>query len=90
MNDNVVALAGIIFLFGGPIVAVIVTRALSHQERIAMIRAGMIPPPEGFAGIGWGKKAAAWQQPPSAPYSSPDAYNAALAAQAFSAQAQTG
>ena len=88
MNDNVVALAGIIFLFGGPIVAVIVTRALSHQERIAMIRAGMIPPPEGFAGIGWGKKAAAWQQPPSAPYSSPDAYNAALAAQAFSAQAQ--
>ncbi len=88
MNDNVVALAAIMLLFGGPIVAVIVTRAMSHQERIAMIRAGMIPPPEGFAGIGWGKKAAAWQVPPSAPPPSADAYNAAFVEQAFYAQAQ--
>ncbi len=46
MADQLVPLFGIIFLFGAPVAAWIVSRVLAHQERIEMIRRGMVPPPD--------------------------------------------
>ena len=44
MADTLVPLFGIIFLFGAPVAAWIVSRVLAHQERMAMISRGIIPP----------------------------------------------
>ncbi len=46
MADQLVPLFGIVFLFGAPVAAWIVSRVLAHQERIEMIRRGMMPPPD--------------------------------------------
>jgi hypothetical protein len=43
-SDFVPAIA-IIFIFGAPIAAFIVTRVLAHQERMEMLRRGIAPPP---------------------------------------------
>lgn len=40
-----IPLFGIIFLFGFPVAAFIVHRVLGHQERIEMLRRGIVPPP---------------------------------------------
>jgi hypothetical protein len=50
MDDRLIPLFAIFFLFGAPVIAFIVTRVLAHNERIEMIRRGMIPPPTGFGG----------------------------------------
>lgn len=42
-EDVLVPLFGMIFLFGAPVAAFIVHRVLKHQERIEMIRHGMMP-----------------------------------------------
>jgi hypothetical protein len=44
MTEDLVPLFGIIFLFGAPVAAWIVSRVLAHQERMEMLRRGMIPP----------------------------------------------
>ena len=44
MSDTLVPLFGIIFLFGAPVAAWIVSRVLAHQERMEMIRRGIVPP----------------------------------------------
>jgi hypothetical protein len=44
MAENIVPLFGIIFLFGAPVAAWIVSRVLAHQERMEMIRRGIVPP----------------------------------------------
>ncbi|MDQ2866770.1 MAG: hypothetical protein M3R51_11160 [Candidatus Eremiobacteraeota bacterium] len=48
MNDdsNIIPLFGIIFLFGAPVAAWIVSRVLAHNERMEMIRRGFVPPPD--------------------------------------------
>jgi hypothetical protein len=46
MEDTLVPIFAIIFLFGGPIAAIIVWRVLAHQERMEMLRRGMAPPPD--------------------------------------------
>lgn len=43
-SDFVPAIA-IIFIFGAPIAAFIVSRVLAHQERMEMLRQGIAPPP---------------------------------------------
>jgi len=43
MEDTLVPIFGIIFLFGGPIAAIIVWRLLAHQERMEMLRRGIAP-----------------------------------------------
>jgi hypothetical protein len=43
--ENIVPVLGIIFLFGAPVAAWIVSRVLAHQERMEMIRRGYMPPP---------------------------------------------
>lgn len=44
MADTLVPLFAIIFLFGAPVAAWIISRVLAHQERMEMLRRGMIPP----------------------------------------------
>jgi hypothetical protein len=44
MEDTLVPLFAIMFLFGGPIVAIIIWRVLAHQERMEMLRRGITPP----------------------------------------------
>ncbi len=46
MEDTVVPAIAIIFLFGGPIAAIIIWRVLAHQERMEMLRRGITPPPD--------------------------------------------
>lgn len=50
MDDRLIPLFAIFFLFGAPVIAFIVTRVLAHNERIEMIRRGIVPPPSGFGG----------------------------------------
>lgn len=42
--ENLVPIFAIIFLFGAPVAAWIVSRVLAHQERMEMIRHGYAPP----------------------------------------------
>ncbi len=44
MAETLVPIFAIIFLFGAPVAAWIVSRILAHQERMAMISRGIIPP----------------------------------------------
>jgi hypothetical protein len=43
MEDTLVPIFAIIFLFGGPIAAIIIWRVLAHQERMEMLRQGITP-----------------------------------------------
>jgi len=65
MADQLVPLFGIIFLFGAPVAAWIVSRVLAHQERIEMIRRGMVPPPDSRLYRGMQRRG--WQPGPIPP-----------------------
>jgi hypothetical protein len=45
-SDNLVAAIAVVCIFGAPIAAWIVSRVLSHQERMEMMRRGFAPPPD--------------------------------------------
>jgi hypothetical protein len=72
MSSNAVAALAIVCIFGFPIAAYIVFRALRFLERMEMIKRGMVPPPDGGFGRGrayrmWAEQQAArgpapWQQ----------------------------
>jgi hypothetical protein len=64
MDDRLIPLFAIFFLFGAPVIAFIVTRALAHAERMEMIRHGIVPPPSGFGGRRYRQWAQQQQQPP--------------------------
>jgi hypothetical protein len=50
MEANVIVpVIGILVVFGAPIAAWIVTRVLAHQERMEMLRRGIVPPPDPHA-----------------------------------------
>lgn len=44
--DTIVPLAGILVIFGLPLTYAIVNRVLAHQERLEMIKHGVVPPPD--------------------------------------------
>ncbi|HLI96149.1 MAG TPA: hypothetical protein VKT72_08690 [Candidatus Baltobacteraceae bacterium] len=60
-SDNMVAVVGVVLIFGMPILYAIVSRVLGHQERIEMLRRGIVPPPDSK----WARKAAkmGWYDP---------------------------
>jgi hypothetical protein len=77
-SDAVAAVFVFMFVFGMPVLAFIVSRVLRHQERIEMLRRGIIPP----SGCGdkrayraWRKAGAPWPPPggpaPGAPWPPP-------------------
>jgi hypothetical protein len=71
MDETLIPLFAIFFIFGAPVVAFVVTRALAHRERLEMIRRGMVPPPRGG-----GRAYRAWaqqqqQQQAQQPWSTP-------------------
>lgn len=43
--SDLIPLAAIFFIFGAPVAAWIVSRVLAHQERMEMLRHGIVPPP---------------------------------------------
>jgi len=45
MDDNIVAAIAVTCIFGLPVMGWIVTRVLAHQERMEMLRRGIVPPP---------------------------------------------
>lgn len=45
MDDNIVAALAVTCIFGLPVMGWIVTRVLAHQERMEMLRRGIVPPP---------------------------------------------
>ncbi|MGR4064099.1 MAG: hypothetical protein ACLQPV_01465 [Vulcanimicrobiaceae bacterium] len=63
MDSDTVALAAIFFIFGLPVTAFIVSRVLKHNERMAMIRAGIIPPNGGSGSPPKGWQQAGYAQP---------------------------
>jgi hypothetical protein len=46
MADTLVPFFAMVFIFGFPVAAFIVTRVLKHQERMELLRRGIIPPPD--------------------------------------------
>jgi hypothetical protein len=68
MDETLIPLFAIFFIFGAPVVAFVVTRALAHRERLEMIRRGMVPPPRGG---GRAYRAWAQQQQQQQPWSTP-------------------
>jgi hypothetical protein len=45
MDDNIVAALAVTCIFGLPVMGWIVSRILAHQERMEMLRHGVMPPP---------------------------------------------
>jgi hypothetical protein len=43
--SDLIPLAAIFFIFGAPVAAWIISRVLAHQERMEMLRRGIVPPP---------------------------------------------
>lgn len=62
-QNTIVPIFGIVFLFGAPVAAWVISRVLAHRERIEMIRQGFVPPPDGRAY----RQARAWQSGPVPP-----------------------
>jgi len=68
MDQNVIIPAlGIIFLFGAPVAAWIVSRIFSHQERMAMISRGVVPPPMSDRSWRDARRSGSWQSGVGAP-----------------------
>ena len=67
-SGDVAAVFGVMFIFGAPVLAFIVSRVLRHQERIEMLRRGMMPPEfNKRAYRAWRKSGAPWPPPGAAP-----------------------
>jgi hypothetical protein len=63
-HDEIAAVFGTMFIFGAPVLAFIIARVLRHQERIEMLRRGMMPPEfDKRAYRAWRKSGAAWPPP---------------------------
>ena len=65
-DGSVIAIFAIMFVFGAPVLAFIVSRVLRHQERLEMLRRGIVPPPEfdKRSYRAWRKSGAPWPPPP--------------------------
>jgi hypothetical protein len=79
MTEALVPLFGIVFLFGIPAVAFMVSRVLRHQERMEMLRRGIVPPPDNRRAYReWRQAGGVWPPPgsaqPQAPYVQPAAW----------------
>jgi hypothetical protein len=64
-DDTIIAVFAIVFTFGAPALAFIVARALRHQERIEMLRRGIVPPEFGDkrAYRAWRRAGSPWPPP---------------------------
>jgi hypothetical protein len=74
MHDEPIAIVAIVFIFGAPVVAFIVSRVLRHAERIEMLRRGMMPPPEFSdkrAYRAWQRAGSPWPPPGASPQAAP-------------------
>ncbi len=67
-DDSVIAITAIMFVFGAPVFAFVVSRVLRHQERLEMLRRGIMPPPDfdKRAYRAWRKSGAPWPPPGAA------------------------
>jgi len=68
MDENLIPVFVMLFVFGFPVAAFIVTRVLRHQERMELLRRGIIPPPD----MGDKRAYKAWRQS-GAPWPPPNA-----------------
>lgn len=61
VSDTVVPVVGILVIFGLPLLLAIIRTVFSHQERLEMLRRGIVPPPDPK----WAKRAAkaGWYDP---------------------------
>lgn len=77
MHDDPVAIVAIVFLFGAPVGAYIISRILRHAERMEMLKRGIVPPPEFSdkrAYRAWRRAGSPWPPPgmqPQAPFVQP-------------------
>ena len=64
-DDSIAAVFATMFIFGAPVAAFIVARVLRHQERLEMLRRGIMPPPDfdKRAYRAWRKTGAPWPPP---------------------------
>ena len=64
-DDSIIAITAIMFVFGAPVFAFVVSRVLRHHERLEMLRRGIVPPPEfdKRAYRAWRKSGAPWPPP---------------------------
>ncbi|HEY9181320.1 MAG TPA: DUF6249 domain-containing protein [Candidatus Baltobacteraceae bacterium] len=45
-SDTIVPVVGVLVIFGLPLTYAIVNRVLAHQERVEMLKRGIVPPPD--------------------------------------------
>ena len=64
-SDDFVAVIAILVIFGLPLAYAIASRFFAHQERLAMIQRGIVPPPDAR---GWRNQQFAGPQPAYDPY----------------------
>jgi hypothetical protein len=79
MDDNIVAALAVTCIFGLPVMGWIVTRVLAHQERMEMLRRGIVPPPNAremrrAMKYGWTPDAMHQDASPHYGYPGPDFY----------------
>jgi hypothetical protein len=77
--SDLIPLAAIFFIFGAPVAAWIISRVLAHQERMEMLRHGIVPPPNArdmrkAMKFGWTPNAAQQSAPPNQYFCEPDFY----------------
>ena len=74
MSETVVPVIAILIIFGAPVTAWIVSRVLRHQERMEMLRRGIVPPDFGGdkrAYRAWRRSGSPWPSPGMNPGASP-------------------
>jgi len=73
MSETLVPIFICLFVFGFPVAAFVVTRVLRHQERMELLRRGIVPPPnmknKDFKA--WTQSGAPWPQPTVVPVPPP-------------------
>jgi hypothetical protein len=77
--SDLIPLAAIFFIFGAPVAAWIISRVLAHQERMEMLRHGIVPPPNArdmrkAMKYGWTPNASQASMPPNQYLYEPDYY----------------
>ena len=70
-SDDFVGVVAVLVIFGLPITYAIVNRVLAHQERLEMLKHGVVPPPDPKWAKRMGKAGwydpSAYNMPPGAP-----------------------
>lgn len=79
MSETLIPFFGMLFVFGFPVAAYIINRSFRHQERMELLKRGIIPPPDigdQRAYKAWRRSGAPWPPPGVTPPVPPPGWTA--------------